>query len=298
MRPTDVKFTKMSAGGNDFVVIDNVSMSGSEPAEVDAEFVRQVCARALSVGADGVIVIEPAEQGSRSHVRMIYYNSDGGRAALCGNGVRCVARLAALRRLAPADGMLIDTDAGTLEAAVVGDHPWFRFPLGSPDIRPMALVLEGTLDEVSKTIEATRVMVGVPHLVVEVRNAHGMSAAELLRLAPRLRRHPDLGPEGANVDFITVRDRGHLDIRCYERGVEAETLSSGSGCIAAALAARHLGRVDSPVACLTRVGITATVTIEEAVADAAAGTSAILSGDARIIYNGALNAEALSGFTV
>ncbi len=293
MRTTEIRFTKMSAGGNDFVVIDNVSLSGLEPVELDADFVRRVCARALSVGADGVILIEPPVASPPAHVKMVYYNSDGGRASLCGNGVRCVARLAALKRLAPADAMRIETDVGTLEAAVEADQARFRLPLGRPVVEPRSFILEGALDEVSRMIEATYVVAGVPHLVIVTRDAHGMSRKDLLSLAPRLRAHPDLGPEGANVDFITVKGRHNLDIRCYERGVEGETLSSGSGCIASALAAHLSGQADSPVACLSRAGLVSTVALEPG---PEGSFSAVLSGDARVIYNALLNAEAISGF--
>jgi diaminopimelate epimerase len=285
-----VKFTKMSAGGNDFVVIDNVTASGPEAIGVDEDFVRRVCARALSVGADGVIVIEPSE---KAHVRMVYYNRDGGRAALCGNGVRCVARMSAIKRLAPSDGMIIETDVGPLAAAVPGDTPWFRLPLGRPEIRPVSLMLEGSLDEVSRAIDGTFVEAGVPHLVVQARNAHAMPDREFLALAARLRRHPEFGDAGTNVDFISPHDRSTLDIRCFERGVEAETLSSGTGCIASAIAATRAGLAESPVACRSRSGLTASVTLEEKEGGA---LEAVLSGDARVIYTGVLHPEALAGF--
>src|SRR5262245_29220360 len=121
----------MSAGGNDFIVIDNITAAEHEIVKPDDHFVRHVCARALSVGADGVILVEPVEG---SHARMIYYNADGSRADLCGNGVRCVARLLTLKRLAPSDGMRIETDVGPLDAAVEGERPWFRLPVGRPEI--------------------------------------------------------------------------------------------------------------------------------------------------------------------
>jgi len=288
-----VKFTKMSAGGNDFIVLDNITAAEHEIVKVDPDFVRHVCARALSVGADGVILVEPS---TTAHARMIYFNSDGGRADLCGNGVRCVARLLVLKRLAPSDGLTIETDVGTLSAAVEGDRPWFRLPLGPPELRSVTLHLEGSLDEVSRTFNGTLVKVGVPHLVLTSRDAHGMSARELSALAPRLRSHPDLGPGGANVDFITVRDAHALDIRCYERGVEAETLSSGSGCIAAALAATTSGTAESPVSCRSRTGLTSAVTFTPG-AGGGGALDATLAGDARVIYTGVLNAEALAGFT-
>jgi diaminopimelate epimerase len=291
MNPAGIKFTKMSAGGNDFVVIDNVT-AADEPTVVDVDLVRRICARALSVGADGVIVLEPSRQAS---VKMSYYNADGGRASLCGNGVRCAARMVAVRRWAPAGSMRIETDVGTLEAAVEEDRPWFRLPLGRPTVEARSLLLEGSLDEVTIEVQATYVLAGVPHLIVEARDAHAMDRDIFLSRAARLRRHPDLGPEGANVDYVTLRDRKTIDIRCFERGVEGETLSSGSGCIAAALALTRRGRVDAPIVCRSRAGLSSSVALEEG----EEGTvSAVLSGDARIIYTGVLNSEALTGFAL
>jgi diaminopimelate epimerase len=108
-----------------------------------------------------------------------------------------------------------------------------------------------------------------------------------------MRGHPDLGPAGANVDFVTAVDRGTLDVRCYERGVEAETLSSGTGYVASALVARRLGRVGSEVACRSRAGLTGSVRLEDSEDGRIA---AVLSGDARVIYNAVLNTEALTGW--
>ena len=292
MNVVSLKFTKMSAGGNDFVVIDNVSSGGPDAFEVSADFVRRVCSRALSVGADGVIVIEPSE---KAHVKMNYFNADGGRAALCGNGMRCVARMVAKMRWAPADGMNIETDVGTLAAAVENDTARFLLPLGKPTVERRTVLLEGSLDVPSQEIEATYVVAGVPHLVLETDDAHGMSANRFLANASRLRRHPDLGSEGANVDFITIRDRHTLDLRCFERGVEGETWSSGSGCIAATVAASTREAVESPVTCRSRAGFSSRVTLRKMDSGA---LEAELSGDARIIYAGALNPEAVEGFTL
>ncbi len=225
---------------------------------------------------------------------MVYYNADGGRARLCGNGVRCVARLAALKRFAPPDAMTIEADVGVLPAGVAEDRPWFRLPLGRPAVERRAVELAGTLDEVSRIIDATLVTAGVPHLVVETLDAHGMSRDAFLGVAPRLRNHPDFAPDGVNVDFITIRDESTIDIRCYERGVEAETLSSGTGCIASAIAAVQGGRGRSPLTCRSRAGLVSQVTLSE---EADGTLEATLSGDARVIFTAVLHEEALSGFT-
>lgn len=291
--PPDLRFAKMSAGGNDFVVIDALTddaAAGFEPGEAE---VRRLCARSLSVGADGLILISAATDAD---VRMTYFNSDGGRAALCGNGVRCVARLSAIAGLGDSRRMRIETDVGVLEARVDGTRAAFRLQLGLPEMTLLELELPSPGGGKPLRIEATHVTAGVPHLVVEIDDAHAMPAADVASLGSALRGHEDLGPEGANVDFITIRDSHTLDIRCYERGVEAETHSSGSGCIASVLAAtRGSGRAGVPVACRFRSGFRSVVTLRQ---EPDGSIEAELEGDARIIYTGMLGREAIEGFTL
>ena len=164
-------------------------------------------------------------------------------------------------------------------------------------MRPVDLRLEGNTGQGGepRRVKGTWVMAGVPHLVTAVPDAHAMSAAELRASGSALRAHPDLGPEGVNVDFITIRGPHEVDLRCWERGVEGETLSSGSGCIASALAVTAAGTAWSPIDCRSRAGFVSVVTLLPGDGGA---YDAVLSGDARVIYDGALSPEALEGFTL
>jgi diaminopimelate epimerase len=131
---------------------------------------------------------------------------------------------------------------------------------------------------------------GCPHLVVlgdGLPDDPSFAAA-----APRLRRHPELGPDGANVDFVAVEAPHRLALRTFERGVEGETLASGTGCLAAALAAASRRLVDSPVACRTRGGLTLTVRFG---ARDGAYTEVSLEGEARLIYTGVTAPGAFAG---
>lgn len=285
-----IPFTKMSAGGNDFIVLDAFRSGGHGAPLPDPEFIRRVCRRALSVGADGVIEIAP---DPAADVRMSYWNADGGRAALCGNGVRCVARLAEISGYGSAEGMTILTDAGLLQAGVRGTDAWFRVPIGIPECRAMQLNIELPSGE-SARFDGLLVTVGVPHLVIETADAHGMPPARLALLAPPLRHHAELGPAGANVDFVSVRSRREAAIRCWERGVEGETLSSGTGCIATALALAHGGRCDDEVVLVSRSGLSSSVKLENR---GIGPVQAVLCGDARLVYSARLGAEATTGFT-
>lgn len=246
MTALDLPFLKVSAGGNDFILVDN--RNGRLSGDLSA-LVRAVCHRRLGVGGDGMILVEPSD---RADLGMVYFNRDGGRADLCGNGLRCLARWAAESRAAPSP-LTVETGAGVLRASGSDDPPWFAYPLPTGSARKMALEVEG------RRLEGIHVRAGVPHFVMEVPDA---GDPEALADAPALRSHPDLAPEGANVDIYTPRSGGLLEVRYFERGVEAETLSSGTGSIAVAVAARLAGRGEGPFTCRNREGLETRVGLE------------------------------------
>lgn len=240
-----VPFVKMHGAGNDFVVVDRRAL----PALADAagrveEFVRAVCDRRRGVGADGVLFLDAAgEEGL--DFRMRYFNRDGGRADLCGNGGRCLAAFAVARGLGREGRLEFASDAGR-HAARVADG---RVELVLGDVAvpdpPRTLAVGGG------AVTGTYVVVGVPHLVVEVEDA---DAVDLAAFAPPLRAHAELGAAGANVDVATVRAGRPVRLRTFERGVEGETLACGTGAAATAIALAHAGRVSAPVRLETRSG--------------------------------------------
>jgi len=263
-----VRVTKMSGAGNDFVVLDAATASAIPDLP---DWARHVCRRGLSVGADGVLVVGP-EDGA---VRVRFLNPDGGE-AFCGNGTRCAARFAVLRGLA-GDAVRLLTAAGEVAASVDGGRVRLELP-GPRDLGPW----EG--DVGSESLAGRRIEAGVPHLVLEVDDVR---EAPLDRWGPALAHHPDFGTPGTNVDVVSAGTDGVLCIRTWERGVEGETLSCGSGAVAGArfLALRH-GTGDVRV--LPASGVPLRVTLR--------GNLAILEGDARVIFDGTLPLEAVSGF--
>lgn len=267
-------FQKVTGGGNDFVLIDN--RNGRLSGDL-AELVRRVCHRGLGVGADGFILIEFSNVAD---LRMIYYNRDGGQADLCGNGLRCVARWATRTGSFPRL-MRVETGAGILPADGVAEPPWFTLPLEKSKPERLTLMVG------SRRVEGIRVMAGVPHFAVEVGDAF---AEDALDDAPGLRSHAALGPEGANVDYFTPRGGGRVDVRFYERGVEGETLSSGSGSIAVAVAAALLHAIASPVTCRNREGLESRVTLKES----GSRIEATLAGEVRMLFRGRLVREMLA----
>jgi diaminopimelate epimerase len=272
----------MAGGGNDFVVIDNRDNRTTKIADA-GELTRRICTRALSVGADGLILIESS---ARATFRMRYYNSDGGLATFCGNGTRCAARFAFLNVIA-GRRMTIETDAGIV-GAEIGEGGQVTLALPAPHSfraqRPLAIG--------NQTVRGSSIMVGVPHYVVFLRD--NLWAQNITPMGSAIRRHPDLLPDGgANANFVVVRDEHAIEVRTYERGVENETFACGSGVVASAVTSALFGKVKSPVSVLTRSGITLEVSfkLRDGYAD-----EVRLKGDARLIYRATITPETLEGF--
>lgn len=271
------EFFKMSAAGNDFILFDN--RTAALAREQVPALARAVCTRALSVGADGVILLEPS---SVAHVRASFFNPDG-QPTFCGNGARCASRLAYLQGIAPAR-MTVETSIMVHRAEVQGTQVSFemRDPQGFDD----AVEVQAA----GETVRGAFLDTGVPHFVA-FRRIAGADSIEALGRA--LRSHPRFAPAGANVDFVDPEGGGPMAIRTYERGVEGETLACGTGCVAAAIAAVAAGRAKSPVTLKTRSGALIRVRFEGPPRRA---SGVRLEGEARLVYVGQLTEEATQGF--
>jgi diaminopimelate epimerase len=269
-----IAFTKMSGAGNDFLVLDRpawLTIEGDRRA-----WVRAVCRRGLSVGADGVLVVSPGEAG---RVEVEFFNPDGS-GAFCGNGSRCAARYAKLRGIAAAPSMILATAAGEVPAVVSGAEVRLILP---PPSDLGEVVLDGPLG----TFRGRFVTAGVPHVVIPVS---GLASYPVERAGPALRRHERLGPAGANVNFVENDESGRVHVRTFERGVENETLACGSGAVAVAMAARLAGAPETVVV-VPRSGSPLTVSIA---GDPRRPVDARLTGDARLVFEGILDSEATS----
>jgi diaminopimelate epimerase len=271
------EFFKMSGAGNDFIVADN--RLGTWSASELAALARGLCRRRLSVGADGLILIENSK---RARLKMRIYNPDGGEAAMCGNGGRCAARFAFIKVIAGRQ-MTIETQAGALAAEVLQDgRVQIEMPMRISEPAPVTLDLDG------RGVSGYRVDAGVPHLVVFVRDIEKTPVETLGR---RLRSHPQMGPDGTNVDFVAPASKdGTVAIRTYERGVEAETLACGTGAAAVAWVLNHVGEQPTEIRLHVRSG----KILEVAVRRAERSIPTILvAGEAAVIYQGRLSDEAL-----
>ena len=276
------RFVKMAGGGNDFLVFE---ADGRKLTDADGRRLALVCRRGLSVGADGALFLSGGGDG---RVHLDYFNADGGLASFCANGTRCAARYAVTRRLVSDPELVLETGWGHIAARVEGE----RVTLALPDVlapsEPITLDLEDSERSAIAGLPPTGIPihVGVPHLVVFLRG--DLDALPIDRVGPPLRRHPLL-PEGANVNFVRIAAPGRIEVRTWERGVEAETLSCGSGVVASALVAALRGHVELPVTCGTRGGVDLAVggRLERDVF-----TDVTLAGDAREVFRAELTEEA------
>jgi diaminopimelate epimerase len=273
-------FAKMAGGGNDFVVIDNRAARVADPADL----ARRVCTPHLSVGADGLILIDTS---ARATFRMRYWNSDGSVGEFCANGTRCAARFAYTSVIAP-KRMTIETGAGII-GAEVSDGGQVTLTLQPPH----GFRADRALRVGDRTINGAFVMVGVPHYVIFLRD--DLWSQDIVPLGRAIRTHPELQPAGANVNFVIVRGDHDIEVRTYERGVEAETLSCGSGVVASSVTAALFGKVKAPVSVLTRSGITLEVSLTVSGNEV---RDVQLRGDARMIYRAAFTPETIEGFDV
>ena len=268
----------MAGAGNDFVVIDNRAGRVTDGGAL----ARRMCTRALSVGADGLILIEPS---NRASFRIRYYNSDGSLGEFCGNGTRCAARFAFLNDIARGS-MTIETDAGIVSADV-SDSGTVTISLPPPQ----AFRADRPLPVGDSVVRGSSIIVGVPHYVIFLRE--DLWSPDIASLGRAIRRHRELQPDGANVNFVVVRDSHAIELRTYERGVEAETMACGSGIVASVLVSALFGKVKSPVSVLTRSGATLEVSYELQGQEL---RNIRLKGDARLIYRSALTPETIEGF--
>lgn len=275
------RFTKMSGAGNDFLVFDEDIPVGPR----EAETIRRLCRRGTGVGADGVLFVTPGGGGSRPRFVVRYLNADGLPARFCGNGTRCAARFAALatgeRQLVMATGW------GDVPATVRED--------GSVELLlPEPVTCGATVTSFEEEGEVlmpfgVAVTVGVPHLVIFTVRGVEVESVDVASLGPLLRRHPEL-PDGANVNFVSRRGSSRLAVRTFERGVEAETLACGSGVVASAVVAALREGEHPPISVATRSGKVLTVDFR---VDGTLAQAVTLTGDARVVFEGTLEEEAL-----
>ena len=238
----NLRFAKMHGLGNDFMVIDLVTQS----LEIRPEAVRRWSNRRTGIGFDQLLALEyPTEPDADFRFRI--YNADGSGAEQCGNGARCIAHFVRRENLSPKAELELQTESGRIRTALVDEE--VRVDMGIPSTHPEDVPFDADQDRLShslevegETVEIVPVSMGNPHGVLFVDSA---AAAEVPAIGGPLTGHRQF-PQGANIGFCEVVDRGSVRLRVFERGV-GETLACGTGACAAVVAGRLKGKLDESV---------------------------------------------------
>ena len=205
-------FEKYQATGNDFIMLDN--RSGNFPANHQAQIAR-LCHRQFGIGADGLILIE---NSTAANFRMVYFNADGAPGSFCGNGSRAATRYAETLGLIKEKGSLEASDG--LHQAKIDRNV---IAMSMADVQNGRKILNGIFIDT-----------GSPHYLEFREN---LEAIDVFTEGKRLREHDEFSPGGTNVNFVTIKDKQRISVRTFERGVENETLSCGTGVTASAMIA-------------------------------------------------------------
>ena len=286
IRTMRIPFTKMQGAGNDFVVLDETQgRLGLTPAHY-----RFLGDRHFGVGADQILTVRPSP-GPGIDFEYVIHNADGAEVEQCGNGARCFARFVREQGLSSKDVIRVQTQKGVIEPRLMPDGR-VTVDMGAPVFAPeqipfdttgLALQPQGNWGnwplalvkaDSSATLLIATVSMGNPHAVLQVPE---VNSAPVTKIGPLVQRHPRF-PQGVNVGFLQVVDRGHVRLRVYERGV-GETLACGTGACAAVVVGIRLGLLDDRVHVKTRGG---TLTIAWAGADA----PVYMTGPATTVFRG------------
>ncbi|MBL7929457.1 MAG: diaminopimelate epimerase [Bacteroidia bacterium] len=229
-------FSKYHGTGNDFIIIDNRTFFFEK---ANHELIAHLCHRRFGIGADGVLLLEPDDE---TGFRMIYFNADGRPGTMCGNGARCLVAFAH-RLLNTGNKVVFSASDGRHEAEIISIDE---------NLRNYTVKLRMNDVSVIESFDGGFVLnTGSPHFVTA---EHDPYKTDVVSEGRRIRNSERFRQEGINVNFIKVED-GKVHLRTYERGVEDETWSCGTGSVAAALTALHAGLTDkSPVQIIAKGG--------------------------------------------
>ena len=231
-----LNFTKMHGTGNDYVYVNLFEEKVDNPAEV----AKMVSDRHFGIGSDGLILIAPS---AVADCRMIMYNADGSEGAMCGNGVRCVAKYAYDHGIAKKDTITVETKSGikTLEMTVEnGKAVYARVDMGKAILAPEQIPVKAEGENFvaqplivdGKEYKVTCVSMGNPHCVIFTEGIDGL---DLEKIGPSFENHP-MFPDRINTEFVEIVDEHKIRMRVWERG-SGETISCGTGTCASTVAA-------------------------------------------------------------
>lgn len=216
-----MKFWKMNGAGNDFLVLNN--LVEQLPRELFPQIAKTLCERHLSIGADGLMVVDAPTQGG--DYKMLFFNSDGSMGEMCGNGARCICRYGYENGLA-SETQTIETTAGIVTGQRISQR-LYRIRLNDPS----TIQLDSPVEIDGTTYSCSYVELGnpgIPHAVVPIQNLKDADENQLRELGRKIRWYKDF-PKGANVNFYEITGEDTVFERTFERGVEDFTYACGTG---------------------------------------------------------------------
>jgi len=239
MNKGKVRFAKVSASGNDFIVIDNRKglFSGDEK-----DFFRTICRRRFSVGADGVILFEKKD----GIVWVKFINPDGEEAGMCGNGGRAVSRYLVFKNIVRKSSFEMKAKDGIHKVVVNGDRIRFQINVSDPGIRQMAVEIDEEL------YNGFLLNTGVSHFILFEKDIRKINVRET---GKAVRELPVFLPSGTNVNFVQIINKNEALIRTFEKGVEDETYACGTGAVASVIAGVSQGFFTYPVDMIFKGGM-------------------------------------------
>ncbi|MCI2057335.1 MAG: diaminopimelate epimerase [Oscillibacter sp.] len=277
-----MKFWKMNGAGNDFVLLNN--LEEQLPESVFPQLALTLCERHLSIGADGLMVVDKPLLGG--DYRMLFYNSDGSKGEMCGNGARCICRYGYENGLA-GETQTVETTAGIVTGQRI-DQRLYRIRLNDPSTIQLAHPVEvGGVTYTCSYVELGNP--GLPHAVIPYSHLKDAEANELRELGRAIRHHPSF-PKGANVNFYEITGEDEIYERTFERGVEDFTYACGTGTGSVVTVLTLQGKVSGRQ---VRVNMTGGQLIVDAQRDGAHIAALYLTGPTNIVCKGEVTDEDL-----
>ena len=277
-----MKFWKMNGAGNDFLILNN--MDEHLPAKAFPEIARTLCERHLSIGADGMMVVEAPTQGG--DYKMLFFNSDGSMGEMCGNGARCICRYGYEVGLA-GETQTVETTAGIVTGRRISQR-LYQIRLNDPS----TIKLDSSIEVDGIKYACAYVELGnpgIPHAVVPYHNLKNADENELRELGRKMRWH-NAFPKGANVNFYEITGEDAIYERTFERGVEEFTYACGTGTGSVVTVLTLQGKVSG---CGVKVDMPGGRLIIDAEREGSAIRNLYLTGPTNIVAKGEVTDEDL-----
>jgi len=242
-----INFSKMQGAGNDFIIIRYDELGNLNPSEL----AKKMCNRHFGIGADGLMIVANSD---KCDVKMLYYNSDGTQAKMCGNGIRCFSKYVYLNNIVNSEFFTVETLDGEKEVEIILDNNGFadliKVNMGKPSTLAKDVPVNTSketfimekVDIDSISLKVSSILVGVPHTVILVDD---IKKYDIIRIGPLLENNL-LYPNKTNVNFVQIKDVNNIIVDTWERGA-GKTLACGTGVCASAYICYILGKVSNLV---------------------------------------------------